>query len=124
LVIWLFHISARPPLSGKQFAFFTIGIVSTYLLAALSFGGLAETLGRRAWRTLRVTGLNYILLAFALDFVRPVIRPGTVDYSVWGLIKYVPFAAMSIAAPLLVLASAARHRLEMRHVGVRGASSR
>lgn len=117
LVIWLFHISARPPLSGKLFAFFTIGIVWTYLLAALSFGGLAETLGRRAWRTLRVTGLNYILLAFAFDFVHAVIRPGTVGYSVWGLIKYVPFAAMSIAAPLLVLASAAHHRSEMRQLG-------
>jgi hypothetical protein len=57
LVIWLFHISARPPLSGKLFAFFTIGIVWTYLLAALSFVGFADALGRRAWRTLRVTGL-------------------------------------------------------------------
>jgi hypothetical protein len=31
------------------------------------------------------------------------------------LIAYVPFAAMSVAAPLLVLAAAARRRLGMRY---------
>src|SRR5271169_6082715 len=72
LVIWLFQISSRPPLAGKLFAFFVIGIFWTYLLAIFSFGGLAKTLGSRCWRILRIVGLNYILFAFAFDFVPPV----------------------------------------------------
>jgi hypothetical protein len=51
LVVWLFQISTRPPLSGGLFAFFVIAIVWTYSLAAVSFGGLAEALGTRSWRT-------------------------------------------------------------------------
>jgi hypothetical protein len=115
LVVWLFQISTRPPLSGKLSVFFIIGIVWTYLLAVLSFGGLAEALGPRGWRTLRIVGLNYILFAFAFDFVPPVILPGTAQYGVWRLVEYVPFAAMSVAAPLLVLAAAIHRRLGMRY---------
>lgn len=111
LVVWLFQISTRPPLSGKLSVFFIIGIVWTYLLAVLSFGGLSEALGPRGWRTLRIAGLNYILFAFAFDFVPRVIRPGTAQHGVWRLVEYVPFAAMSVAAPLLVLAAAAYRRL-------------
>jgi hypothetical protein len=119
LVVWLFQISSRPPLAGKLFVFFAIGIFWTYLLAIFSFGGLAKTLGSRGWRVLRVVGLNYILLAFAFDFVPPVIhpliRPGTSHYGAWRLVAYLPFAAMSAAAPLLVLAAAAERRQGMRY---------
>lgn len=114
LVIWLFQISTRPPLSGGLFAFFVIAIVWTYLLAFLSFGGLAEALGTRSWRILRVLGLNYILFAFAFDFVPPVIWPGPGPYGLGRLVQYVPFAAMSIVAPLLVLAAAAHRYQKMR----------
>ena len=69
LVVWLFHISSRAPLSGTSFAFFVLGMVWTYLLAVLSFGRLAEALGPSGWRVVRVAGLNYILYAFAIDFV-------------------------------------------------------
>jgi hypothetical protein len=115
LVVWLFQISTRPPLSVKLSVFFIIGIVWTYLLAVLSFEGLAEALGPRDWRTLRIAALNYILFAFALDFVPPVIHPGTAQYGVWRLVEYMPFAAMSVAAPLLVLAAAAHRRLGMSY---------
>src|SRR5271169_3112481 len=37
LVVWLFQISASPPLSGKLFEFFVVGIIWTYVLALLSF---------------------------------------------------------------------------------------
>jgi hypothetical protein len=115
LVIWLFQISSRPPLSGTGFDFFVLAIVWTYLLALLSFGRLAEALGPSGWRIVRIAGLNYILYAFAIDFVTPVIRHGTAEYGVWRLVAYVPFAAMSVAAPLLVLAAAAHRRLGMRY---------
>ncbi len=113
LVVWLFRISPRPPLSGELFAFFTIGIVLTYLLAVFSVGGLAETLGSRGWQTLRIVGLNYILFAFAFDFV-PVAIHSPVNYGGWRLFHYAPFAAMSVVAPLLVLAAAARRRFGTR----------
>jgi hypothetical protein len=115
LVVWLFLITSRPPLSGQSFVLFFTGIVWTYLLAVLSFGSLAEGLGPSGWRILRITGLNYILFAFASDFVTPLIRHRAAQYGVLWLVAYVPFAAMSVAAPLLVLAAAARRRLGMRY---------
>ena len=103
LVVRLFLITCRPPLSGQSFVFFFTGIVWTYLLAVLSFGSLAEGLGPSGWRILRITGLNYILCAFASDFVPPLIRLRAAHYGAWGLITYMPFAAMSFAAPLLCI---------------------
>jgi hypothetical protein len=115
LVVWLFLITSRPPLSGQSLVFFFTGIVWTYLLAVLSFGSLAEGLGPSGWRIVRVTGLNYILFAFASDFVPGAIRSQAAQHGALGLIAYLPFAAMSVAAPLLVLAAAARRRLGTRY---------
>jgi hypothetical protein len=114
LVVSLVLITSRPPLSGQSLVFFLTGMVWTYLLAILSFGSLAEGLGPSGWRILRVTGMNYILFAFASDFVPPVIRPQPAHYVALRLVAYLPFAAMSVAAPLLVLAAAAHRRLGMR----------
>jgi hypothetical protein len=118
LVIWLFEISSRAPLSGEGIVFFTVGIVWTYLLALFSFGGLSKTLGPRGWRALRTVGLNYILFAFAVDFVPAAIR-GTAHHEVLRVVAYAPFAAMSVAAPLFVLTAAAHRHLGMsyRHAG-------
>jgi hypothetical protein len=116
LVVWLYQISARPPLSGSLFVFFTIGIVWTYLLAALSFGGLSKALGPRRWRLVRILGMNYILLAFGYDFVPSAVDSGVVHQDVWRFVAYMPFAAMSVAAPLLSFAAAAHRWWGMRHV--------
>jgi hypothetical protein len=115
LVVWLFHISSRAPLSGKPFDFFALGVVFTYLLVIFSFGRLAETLGVTGWRVLRVVGINYILFAFAWDFVPAAIHIVSGPYGIQDLVKYVPFAVMCVAAPLLVLVAAARRRWEMSH---------
>ncbi len=115
LVAWLFRISPRQPISNDMIVFFSIGIFWTYLLAILSFGKLAEALGPTGWRAIRITGMNYILLAFALDFIRPIMHPATARYTILHLISYVPFAAMSIAAPLFVLASALHFRLGAKY---------
>jgi hypothetical protein len=118
LVVWLFQVSLRPPLSGRPFAFFVVAIIWTYLLAVFSFGGIAKTLGSRGWRALRIVGVNYILVAFAWDFVPPALH-STADYGVRRLAEYTPFAAMCIVAPLLVLAAAANRRLGMRYSSAR-----
>jgi hypothetical protein len=116
LVVWLYQISTSPPLSGSLFVFFTIGIVWTYLLATLSFGGLSKALGPVGWRLVRILGLNYILLAFARDFVFSVVHSGVAHEGVWHFVAYVPFAAMSVIAPLLSFAAAAHRRWAMRQV--------
>ena len=110
LVVWLFQISSRPPLSGLLLVFFSVGLFWTYLLALFSFGGLSKLLGSRSWHTLRVVGLNYIMLAFARDFV-PTAMHGAENYGVWRLVQYAPFAALCVVGPLLVLAATARREL-------------
>jgi hypothetical protein len=114
-LVILFWITVRMPLSVRGVAFFGMGILWTYLLAFFSFGNLAESLGPRAWRTLRIAAMNYILFAFATDFVPQVIPSGPKSMNFVYLIAYVPFAAMSVAAPLLVLAAAALRPKEISY---------
>jgi len=109
LVIELGIVMGRVPLSGGLLLFFLAGLFFTYLLALLSFGG-ARAMGPVAWKTLRFVGMNYILIAFARDFVLPVIYPKPTQYNVAHFLAYAPFAAASILAPLLVLAAMARRR--------------
>jgi hypothetical protein len=101
LVVWLGTILGKVPLTGGLLLFFLVALFFTYLLAALSFGGV-KALGA-AWPPLRFIGMNYILIAFARDFILPVINPKPTQYTLAHFIAYAPFAAMSIAAPLLVM---------------------
>ena len=108
LVIWLGVLMAKVPLSGGLLLFFMVGLVFTYLLAFLSFGG-ARALGP-LWKPLRFIGMNYILIAFARDFILPVLYPKPAQYNVAHFAAYAPFAAACVAGPLLVLAVAMRQR--------------
>ncbi len=115
LLVWIFELTSHAPLSGNSLLFFSTGIVFTYLLALFSFGRLAEALGPTGWLILRVVGVNYILYAFASDFVPAAIHPRPAQHDVWQFLAYVPFAAMSVAAPLLVLVAAVHRRLGMSY---------
>jgi hypothetical protein len=115
LVMWLLHISPRPPLSGEFFVFFTVAMVWTYLLAIFSFGGLSRALGSRGWHILRFTGLNYILFTFGVDFVGPTIHGIPHHGFRYIVVVYAPFAAMSVVAPLLALAALAHRRLALAY---------
>ncbi len=101
LVIWLGVVLGRVPLSGGLLLFFLLALFFTYLLAALSFGGV-KMLGA-AWPPLRFVAMNYILIAFARDFFLPVIHPKPGQVNLAHFMAYAPFLALSIAAPLLVL---------------------
>ena len=57
--------------------------------------------------------MNYILIAFARDFVLPVLYPKPSQYNVAHFVAYAPFAAASILAPLLVLAVTLRQRAQL-----------
>lgn len=109
LVVWLSYILGRIALSGGLLLFFMIGLFWTYLLAALSFGG-ARAMGPRAWGIVRFVGLNYILIAFCRDFLLPVLHPKPAQHTVAHVLAYAPFAILSVAAPLLVLATSLRPR--------------
>ncbi len=108
LVIWLGVLMGKVPLSGGLLLFFLIGLAFTYLLAFLSFGG-AKALGP-LWKPLRFIGMNYILIAFARDFILPALYPKPTQYNVAHFVAYAPFAAACIAGPLLVLAVTMRQR--------------
>jgi hypothetical protein len=114
LVIWLFLITLRPPLVGKSLALFSLGMIFTYVLAVFSVGGMSRILGFRGWRALRVVGMNYILFAFAVDFVLPAVRWNS-HHGIRRLVEHAPFAAMCLAAPVLVVAAAAQRGLATRH---------
>jgi hypothetical protein len=104
LVVWLYRISARPPLSETMFWFFTIAIAWTYLLALLSVARLADAVGQSRSRFLRTVGIEYIAFAFLVDFVITPLR-----FGVRRPLEYLPFALLAVAGPILRFAALARH---------------
>ncbi len=101
LVAWLCSIDAAPPLT--TFVFFGIAVVWTYALAALSIERLHRAVGPPVWRWLNLVGLNFIALAFAVDFMKPI------EPDAKYLVGYLPFVILAIAAPVLrVVARALR----------------
>ena len=104
LVGWLCYIGEAP--ARGVFIFFGTAAALAFLLAAFSFGELHTLLGQRGWRWLRIVGMNFILYAFFTDFVHNPLHGG-----IRQLVEYLPFAAMTVLAPLLRLAAwAARLR--------------
>ncbi|WP_428485066.1 hypothetical protein [Rhodopila sp.] len=114
LLVWLYWVTQRLPLGGTLFVFFAIGLFWTYLLMALSFGRLSAALGPRLWRLLRIVGMNYILIAFARDFVLSVLHTNVAHHAAWYLLGYVPFAGLCVAAPCLSLAATLHRGWGMR----------
>lgn len=111
VVVELFILTSRPPLKGSGLVLFLTGVFFTYLLAVFSFGGLAKALGSRGWHTLRMVGVNYILYAFASDFL-PGAFHTTAHDGLGHLITYALFSSLTVVAPFLVLAAAVHRRLE------------
>jgi len=70
LVVWLYQIAEHPPGRGSL-VFFGVAVFFTYLLALLSFGWFAGRLSPRAVSVIRTVGVEYIALAFLVDFVSP-----------------------------------------------------
>ena len=94
LVSWLCWIGHAPVIG--VFLFFGPVAAVTYFLALCSFRDLRSM---RGWRLLNVIGMNFILYAFYKDFSHPF------DGDILHALEYVPFLAMTIAAPLLRLAA-------------------
>ena len=90
-------LAGRPP-PLRTFVIFGAAAACTYLLALLSIRRVREALPANVWPTIRFVAMNYILLAFILDFERRA-------YSPTEVVKYLPFLALAICAPVLRLAA-------------------
>ena len=111
LVIWLGVAIGQIPLHGRILWFFLVALFGTYVLALLSFGVGARSLGR-LWRPVLLVATTYILIAFGRDFVL-----GALDQKAhqWlYALEYLPFALLSLVAIPLRLAAFLRQRFGLR----------
>lgn len=112
LVAWLYYDALRRSLPTPPLLFFGTAALWTYLLVILSFQSAVARIGPRAARTLRWIGVEYITLAFFLDFKKNPFEKGLVHIA-----GYAPFLLLAAAGPLLRL-SAAAIRLRDRYRGM------
>ena len=92
LVIWLYQISPKPPVTVQTAILFGIGVFWTYFLALLSIERLAVILASKVRRTLYLIGMEYIMFAFQWDFVL-----NAFNVNVIHLLAYLPFAGVGLA---------------------------
>jgi hypothetical protein len=116
LISWLCWIGKAPPL--QTFIVFGLAAFWVVLLVLCSAERIGRALGKLGWWVLRNIGMNYIALVFALDFVR--LHPPTFLKEV----EYLPFAAMSVSGPLLLLAAWIRQFHNPRVAGIRASPKR
>ena len=96
VVGWLCWIGGAPPL--QTFLIFGVAAGWVLALAACSIERVSRAVGAGGWWILRNIGMNYILFAFASDFLRPQ-HPMTMLKA----LEYLPFAALCVLGPLLRL---------------------
>jgi hypothetical protein len=112
LLVWLYQIAVRPPLSEAAFIFFGVGLFWVYLLALLSIRRLSGLLNPVLWRVVRTVGVEYIALAFLYDFAKNPFRGG-----LGTLVAYLPFLTLSVAGAALRLIAATQRLREARRRG-------
>lgn len=95
LVAWLYWIAVHPPGRGTL-EFFGVAVLFTYLLALLSFPRFASRLTPRTVSVIRAVGVEYILLAFLVDFAQEPLR-----LTVGHVLGYGAFLALCLLAYVL-----------------------
>jgi hypothetical protein len=115
LVAWVYYyaIAHGTEVPSRQtLIFFGIAVFWTYLIALLSFDSFAAKLGARTCRILRIIGVEYIALAFFVDFFKSPFQNGFAHIA-----SYAPFVVLSVAGPVLRLAAMVKRRLtELRRL--------
>lgn len=111
LVVWLYRIAVHPPGPGTL-RFFGVAVIFTYLLALLSFRRISGSLPSRAVSVIRTIGIEYIALAFLVDFARNPFQG-----SLLHALSYGPFLGMGLLAYGVRLSALIRSR--MHQAGVR-----
>jgi hypothetical protein len=98
LVVRLCQLGDVPPLG--TFALFGLAAAWVYVLALFSFDGPRALIGPQAWRLLREAGMNFVALAFAVDFIKQPLRS-----DVRHVVEYTPFALLVVLGPALRVAA-------------------
>jgi|HubBroStandDraft_5_1064220.scaffolds.fasta_scaffold14082_3 hypothetical protein len=96
-VAYLCLAGHAPP--TKTFVIFGTAAAFTYLLALLSIGRVRQALPPGFWPPIRFIAMNYIALAFLLDFKRFPTNDLREN------LAYLPFAALAIIGPMLRFAA-------------------
>lgn len=107
LVVWMFVVS-EPQFPPQTYIVFGGAVFWTYLLALLSFAPISGFLGMRAARVLRLIGVEYITVAFFVDFNKDPFGGG-LRHSAY----YLPFLSLTAAGPMLRIAAAVRRRTQI-----------
>jgi hypothetical protein len=100
LVVWIYHISPKPPIPLSGAIYFGIAAFFTYLLALFSIPGLVAKLPPRLWWALRTFGMEYIALAFLRDFLHKPFSGSLKD-----VVGYLPFVLLGLTAALVRIAA-------------------
>jgi hypothetical protein len=109
LVVWVYYyavVHGKEVPSLNTLIFFGVAVFWTYLIALLSVDSFAAKLNARTCRILRTLGVEYIALAFFIDFFKNPFQNGFAHIA-----SYAPFVVFSVAGPLLRLAAMGRRRL-------------
>ena len=102
LVAWLYQIAVHPPGRGTL-EFFGVAVFFTYLLALLSFRRFTAWLTPRAVVVIRTLGVEYIALAFLVDFAKDPL-----NLALGHVLTYGTFLALALLAYALRLAALVR----------------
>ncbi len=108
LVVWLYRIAVHPP-GGRTLVFFGVAVFFTYLLALLSFRQFASRLAPRAVSVIRTVGVEYIALAFLVDFAKDPLL-----LTLGHVLGYEVFLALGIVAYPLRIAALVRRRAQRK----------
>ena len=92
MVAWLCRIGHAP--SVQTFVVFGVAAVCVLLLTLFSMPRLHSMLHPKGWWFLRIAGMNYVALAFALDFLKDPLHGG-----LRHVVLYLPFAVLAVAGP-------------------------
>ena len=112
VVAWIYFSSSNPP-ERSTLIFFGIAAIWTYTLAIFSIKRVSAALNPRLWRAVRIVGVEYIALAFLVDFDKNPFQGGFANF-----VAYVPFLALAIAGPVLRLAALVKRLSQVRRLAV------
>jgi hypothetical protein len=102
------------PFPRLSLVVFTIGVCSTYLLAALSLNAkLRELLGPSGWKSVRSIGVEYIAFAYAFEFGGRILGGNRAN-----ALHYLPLFAAAVGGPMLRVGAALRRRFKVDNTAV------
>ena len=112
VIAWIYFSSSTRP-ERFTVVFFGIAAIWTYTLAIFSIKRVSAALNPTLWRAVRIVGVEYIALAFLVDFDKNPFQGGFANF-----VAYVPFLALAIAGPVLRVAALVKRLSQVRRLAV------